>query len=77
MQETVKQRHKHEVANQGQQKWVQSRGSQRRHEAQLRQTVNANECLMTRMQEMSLAYHFIVEQELGSSTYAFFGFNGQ
>ncbi|KAJ7974954.1 glucomannan 4-beta-mannosyltransferase 9-like [Quillaja saponaria] len=38
--------------------------------------VNANECLMTRMQEMSLDYHFIVEQEVGSSTYAFFGFNG-
>ncbi|KAF7820232.1 glucomannan 4-beta-mannosyltransferase 9-like [Senna tora] len=38
--------------------------------------VNADECLMTRMQEMSLDYHFIVEQEVGSSTYAFFGFNG-
>ncbi|KAK7279490.1 hypothetical protein RJT34_24543 [Clitoria ternatea] len=38
--------------------------------------VNANECLMTRMQEMSLDYHFTVEQEVGSSTYAFFGFNG-
>ncbi|KAJ7970532.1 glucomannan 4-beta-mannosyltransferase 9-like [Quillaja saponaria] len=38
--------------------------------------VNANECLMTRMQEMSLDYHFIVEQEVGSSTYGFFGFNG-
>ncbi|XP_042045978.1 glucomannan 4-beta-mannosyltransferase 9-like [Salvia splendens] len=38
--------------------------------------VNANECLMTRMQEMSLNYHFTVEQEVGSSTYAFFGFNG-
>ncbi|KAL2502654.1 Glucomannan 4-beta-mannosyltransferase 9 [Forsythia ovata] len=37
--------------------------------------VNADECLMTRMQEMSLAYHFTVEQEVGSSTYAFFGFN--
>lgn len=31
---------------------------------------------MTRMQEMSLDYHFTVEQEVGSSTYAFFGFNG-
>ncbi|CAI0408123.1 unnamed protein product [Linum tenue] len=31
---------------------------------------------MTRMQEMSLNYHFSVEQEVGSSTYAFFGFNG-
>ncbi|KAK9168435.1 hypothetical protein Syun_000575 [Stephania yunnanensis] len=38
--------------------------------------VNSNECLMTRMQEMSLDYHFKVEQEVGSSTYAFFGFNG-
>ncbi|CAN1357113.1 Glucomannan 4-beta-mannosyltransferase 9 [Linum perenne] len=38
--------------------------------------VNADECLMTRMQEMSLNYHFSVEQEVGSSTYAFFGFNG-
>ncbi|KAF3613134.1 Glucomannan 4-beta-mannosyltransferase 2 [Capsicum annuum] len=38
--------------------------------------VNADECLMTRMQEMSLDYHFSVEQEVGSSTYAFFGFNG-
>ncbi|KAL8145950.1 glucomannan 4-beta-mannosyltransferase 9-like [Apium graveolens] len=38
--------------------------------------VNADECLMTRMQEMSLNYHFIVEQEVGSHTYAFFGFNG-
>ncbi|KAL6574937.1 Glucomannan 4-beta-mannosyltransferase 9 [Orobanche minor] len=37
---------------------------------------NADECLMTRMQEMSLDYHFTVEQEVGSSTYAFFGFNG-
>lgn len=32
---------------------------------------------MTRMQEMSLDYHFTVEQEVGSSTYAFFGFNGK
>jgi len=32
---------------------------------------------MTRMQEMSLDYHFTVEQEAGSSTYAFFGFNGK
>ncbi|XP_068308177.1 glucomannan 4-beta-mannosyltransferase 9-like [Pyrus communis] len=38
--------------------------------------VNSNECLMTRMQEMSLDYHFTVEQEVGSSTHAFFGFNG-
>ncbi|XP_010558212.1 PREDICTED: glucomannan 4-beta-mannosyltransferase 9-like [Tarenaya hassleriana] len=38
--------------------------------------VNSDECLMTRMQEISLDYHFTVEQEVGSSTYAFFGFNG-
>ncbi|XP_058083615.1 glucomannan 4-beta-mannosyltransferase 1-like isoform X2 [Magnolia sinica] len=38
--------------------------------------VNANECLMTRLQEMSLDYHFSLEQEVGSSTYSFFGFNG-
>ncbi|KAB1213527.1 Glucomannan 4-beta-mannosyltransferase 2 [Morella rubra] len=38
--------------------------------------VNADECLLTRMQEMSLDYHFKVEQEVGSATHAFFGFNG-
>ncbi|XP_074582423.1 glucomannan 4-beta-mannosyltransferase 1-like [Curcuma longa] len=38
--------------------------------------VNANECIMTRIQEMSLNYHFKVEQQSGSSTMAFFGFNG-
>ncbi|CAA6654139.1 unnamed protein product [Spirodela intermedia] len=38
--------------------------------------IKANECLMTRMQEMSMDYHFKVEQESGSSAYAFFGFNG-
>ncbi|XP_022144694.1 glucomannan 4-beta-mannosyltransferase 9-like [Momordica charantia] len=38
--------------------------------------VNSNECMMTRLQEMSLDYHFTVEQEVGSSTYSFFGFNG-
>nr|ACE60600.1 mannan synthase [Coffea canephora]QPD00577.1 mannan synthase [Coffea canephora]QPD00579.1 mannan synthase [Coffea canephora]QPD00582.1 mannan synthase [Coffea canephora] len=38
--------------------------------------VNANECLMTRLQEMPLDYHFSVEQEVGSSTCSFFGFNG-
>ncbi|KAJ3693096.1 hypothetical protein LUZ60_012191 [Juncus effusus] len=38
--------------------------------------VNSNECLLTRLQEMSLDYHFGVEQEVGSSTYSFFGFNG-
>lgn len=31
---------------------------------------------MTRMQEMSLNYHFLAEQESGSSIHAFFGFNG-
>ncbi|XP_059317557.1 glucomannan 4-beta-mannosyltransferase 9-like [Lycium ferocissimum] len=38
--------------------------------------VNSDECLLTRMQEMSLDYHFSVEQEVGSATHAFFGFNG-
>ncbi|KAF7823282.1 glucomannan 4-beta-mannosyltransferase 2-like [Senna tora] len=38
--------------------------------------VNADECLLTRMQEMSLDYHFTVEQEVGSSTHAFFGTAG-
>ncbi|KAI7754518.1 hypothetical protein M8C21_023900 [Ambrosia artemisiifolia] len=38
--------------------------------------VNSNDCLMTRIQEISLNYHFKVEQEFGSITYAFFGFNG-
>ncbi|XP_028776079.1 glucomannan 4-beta-mannosyltransferase 1 [Neltuma alba] len=38
--------------------------------------VNSDECIMTRIQEMSLDYHFSVEQEVGSSTYSFFGFNG-
>ncbi|KAI3793784.1 hypothetical protein L1987_36406 [Smallanthus sonchifolius] len=38
--------------------------------------VNSNDCLMTRMQEMTLDYHFKVEQESGSTSWAFFGFNG-
>ncbi|XP_020104333.1 probable mannan synthase 4 isoform X1 [Ananas comosus] len=38
--------------------------------------VNYDVCLMTRIQKISLDYHFKVEQESGSSTYAFFGFNG-
>ncbi|CAH9114094.1 unnamed protein product [Cuscuta europaea] len=38
--------------------------------------VNADECFMTRTQEISLNFHFSVEQEVGSSTYAFFSFNG-
>lgn len=39
--------------------------------------VNADECILTRLQEMSLDYHFCMEQEVGSSTYSFFGFNGE
>ncbi|RVW54477.1 Glucomannan 4-beta-mannosyltransferase 2 [Vitis vinifera] len=110
------QRHQHKVPNQREQSGVQSRSSERRPEAELRQAlrvrghfdadfqpepdylkraipflvynsdialvqgrwrfVNADECLMTRMQEMSLDYHFTVEQEVGSATHAFFGFNG-
>ncbi|KAL0760130.1 hypothetical protein Bca101_076280 [Brassica carinata] len=38
--------------------------------------MNANKCLMTRMQEMSLNYHFMAEQESGSTRHAFFSFNG-
>lgn len=38
--------------------------------------VNYDKCLMTRIQKISLDYHFKVEQESGSSSYAFFGFNG-
>uniref|UniRef100_A0A0E0QYW7 Glycosyltransferase 2-like domain-containing protein n=1 Tax=Oryza rufipogon TaxID=4529 RepID=A0A0E0QYW7_ORYRU len=38
--------------------------------------VNYNVCLMTRIQKMSLDYHFKVEQESGSFMHAFFGFNG-
>ncbi|KAH7656077.1 Glucomannan 4-beta-mannosyltransferase protein [Dioscorea alata] len=38
--------------------------------------VNSDECLLTRMQEMSLNYHFDFEQEGGSACSAFFGFNG-
>ncbi|KAJ4761489.1 cellulose synthase like [Rhynchospora pubera] len=40
------------------------------------QFVNPNECLMTRIQRMTLDYHFKVEQEAGSSVFSFFGFNG-
>lgn len=39
--------------------------------------VNFSDCLMTRIQKMTLDYHFKVEQEAGSSTFAFFGFNGK
>ncbi|XP_078164467.1 putative glucomannan 4-beta-mannosyltransferase 2 [Carex rostrata] len=38
--------------------------------------VNYNALLMTRIQKMSLDYHFKVEQESGSTTFSFFGFNG-
>ncbi|WOK96830.1 putative mannan synthase 11 isoform X2 [Canna indica] len=38
--------------------------------------VNASECLMTRTQEMSMDFHFKVEQESGSTAWAFFGYNG-
>ncbi|KAL6643334.1 hypothetical protein ACP70R_018999 [Stipagrostis hirtigluma subsp. patula] len=38
--------------------------------------VNAKECMLTRMQEMSMDYHFKVEQEAGSSLCKFFGYNG-
>ncbi|XP_074559377.1 glucomannan 4-beta-mannosyltransferase 1-like isoform X1 [Curcuma longa] len=38
--------------------------------------VNASECLMTRMQEMSMDFHFKVEQESGSTACRFFGYNG-
>ncbi|OQU76114.1 hypothetical protein SORBI_3010G093500 [Sorghum bicolor] len=38
--------------------------------------VNHNEFLMTRIQKMTLDYHFKVEQEAGSSIFGFFGFNG-
>nr|GLL40100.1 glucomannan 4-beta-mannosyltransferase 9-like [Ipomoea trifida] len=37
---------------------------------------NSDECMLTRMQEMSMEYHFSVEQEVGSAVHAFFGFNG-
>lgn len=32
---------------------------------------------MTKMQEMSLNFHFSVEQTVGACAYAFFGFNGK
>ncbi|TVU10701.1 hypothetical protein EJB05_44245, partial [Eragrostis curvula] len=38
--------------------------------------VNADDCILTRIQEMSLNYHFAVEQEVGSACHGFFGFNG-
>ncbi|KAK4409038.1 Glucomannan 4-beta-mannosyltransferase 2 [Sesamum angolense] len=39
--------------------------------------VNADECFLTRMQEMSLDYQFVIEQEGGSSIHSFFSFNGK
>ncbi|CAM6031025.1 unnamed protein product [Sphagnum balticum] len=39
--------------------------------------VNGEECLMTKLQEVSLNYHFSVEQRVGSAAYGFFGFNGK
>ncbi|EPS58942.1 mannan synthase, partial [Genlisea aurea] len=38
--------------------------------------VNADECFLTRMQEMSLDFQFVIEQEGGSSVHSFFSFNG-
>ncbi|KAJ3673794.1 hypothetical protein LUZ60_005786 [Juncus effusus] len=38
--------------------------------------VNYKVSLMTQIQRMSLDYHFKVEQESGSATFSFFGFNG-
>lgn len=48
-----------------------------RHKNNTGFAVNADECLMTKMQEMSFGYHFTVEQEVGSTAHAFFGFNGR
>ncbi|THU53172.1 hypothetical protein C4D60_Mb10t11590 [Musa balbisiana] len=42
----------------------------------VKREMNANECMMTGIQEMSLNNHFKVEQQSGSSALAFFGFNG-
>ncbi|KAL8496442.1 hypothetical protein ACS0TY_020234 [Phlomoides rotata] len=38
--------------------------------------VNADECFLTRMQEISLDFQFVIEQEGGSSIHSFFSFNG-
>jgi beta-mannan synthase len=38
--------------------------------------VNSDDFILTRIQEMSLNYHFAVEQVVGSACHAFFGFNG-
>ncbi|XP_026427387.1 probable glucomannan 4-beta-mannosyltransferase 11 [Papaver somniferum] len=40
------------------------------------ESTNSRECIMTRIQEVSLNFHFKVEQEVGSFAYAFFSFNG-
>ncbi|KAK6290245.1 hypothetical protein POUND7_001786 [Theobroma cacao] len=45
-------------------------------EKHLFSVVNADGGLVTHLREMSLDYHFSVEQEVGSSTCSFFGFNG-
>lgn len=39
--------------------------------------VNYKMSLLTRIQKMSLDYHFKVEQESGSAIFNFFGFNGK
>lgn len=39
--------------------------------------VNSNENMVTRIQEMSMDYHFKVEQESGSTMFKLFGFNGK
>ncbi|KAL3620163.1 Glucomannan 4-beta-mannosyltransferase 2 [Castilleja foliolosa] len=54
----------------------ESRINRHRSAARSPGQMNSNECMLTRMQEMSLDYHFTVEQEVGSATHAFFGFNG-
>jgi hypothetical protein len=38
--------------------------------------VNDRASLLTRIQKTFLDYHFKVEQEAGSATFAFFSFNG-
>ncbi|KAI4302282.1 hypothetical protein MLD38_038055 [Melastoma candidum] len=37
--------------------------------------VNAGECMLTRLQQIFLDFHFTIEQELGSAVHDFFGFN--
>ncbi|KAK9061570.1 hypothetical protein SSX86_018752 [Deinandra increscens subsp. villosa] len=58
--------------------WLQEATPQPYHVVwlQMAPKLNTDDCLMTRLQEMSLNYHFKVEQEYGSITFAFFGFNG-